>query len=511
MGILSRLRRAVFGSSRTVETSGAPLRLRRRMEGTYDAAREITDHSNYWSNADRLDADSANSRAVREKLVARSRYEVANNGYVDGMTQTHANFLVGIGPSLRMQSGSEGFNQAVEVTFWRWMKATHFRRKLWLLAHAKLQDGEGIAVLRSNPAVRHPVQLDILPVETELCQTPMLPYGEFGYIDGIKFDEFGNPLWYDILTRHPGGQWAVEARPQRIPAQFILHWLQIRRPGQHRGVPELRSTLNAGASSRRWREATVGAAETAADISLWLETQAPPDDGPDSVAPFSTIEFEKRMAVMAPMGWQASQMRAEHPNAQYEAFLRAQISEQGRPKCMPYNMAAADSSTHNYASGRLDFLPYFLALDVEREDGNDSVLDPLFRAWWPEAVRQYGWNADIENPPDHAWDWPKHPVPDVRGEAGANEVKLKTGQTTLHAIYTEAGLDWEDEVQQMAEDFGVSVEDIRRRLLDSLIPEAKAAPTPTKQTDAAAQAAAQLLDLLKARNGNGRAHEPQAT
>lgn len=43
-----------------------------------------------------------------------------------------------------------------------------------------------------NPKVRHAVRLDIVLIETEQCQTPMLPFSVPGYIDGIKFDEFEN-------------------------------------------------------------------------------------------------------------------------------------------------------------------------------------------------------------------------------------------------------------------------------------------------------------------------------
>jgi len=83
------------------ELRAQPARRRREVQATYDAARDSDEFRNYWANADGLDADSANSRVVRSKLVQRSRYEVANNGYVDGLVQTHANYLVGTGPALR--------------------------------------------------------------------------------------------------------------------------------------------------------------------------------------------------------------------------------------------------------------------------------------------------------------------------------------------------------------------------------------------------------------------------
>jgi len=83
------------------------------VHATYDAARDTTDMQNYWANADAFDADSANSKAVRAKLVQRARYEVGNNGYADGMVQTHANYLMGTGPTLRMRTRNPNLNAMV--------------------------------------------------------------------------------------------------------------------------------------------------------------------------------------------------------------------------------------------------------------------------------------------------------------------------------------------------------------------------------------------------------------
>ncbi|WP_230679052.1 phage portal protein, partial [Streptococcus pneumoniae] len=86
----------------------------------------------------------------------------------------------------------------------------------------------------------------------------------------------------------------------------------------HRGIPEMKSTLNVGASSRRWREATVGSAETAAEFSMFIKTAFQPEEV-DQVASMSTLDIQKRMMTALPMGWDPFQMKAEHPNASYEA------------------------------------------------------------------------------------------------------------------------------------------------------------------------------------------------
>lgn len=494
-----------------------------KLRATYDAARTSTEMQNIWANADHFDADSAHSPTVRQALVSRSRYEIANNGYADGIASTYATDLVGVGPTLRMQTGSDGFNRMVELTWFLWTKATHFRRKLWCMAHAKHGDGEGFGVVRRNPNVKHPIPLDVVLYETEQCHTPYLSFGEVGYIDGIKFDSFGNPEWYDLLHQHPGGTSGIIYDPvaERVPAEFMLHWFKMRRPGQHRGVPESSSTLNTGAAARRWREATLAAAETAADFSVILKTAFQPDQV-GSMVPMDTFEVQKRMMTAVPAGWDANQMRAEHPNAQYEAFHKTLINEQARPKSMPFNKAACDSSSYNYASGRLDHQTYYAALDVEREDGNDLVLDPLFSVWFDLAVVRFGWlggNPEAIGPGAklHLWDWPKHRVADVEAEANANQTKLKSGQAFPHSLFSDAGLDFEDELEKAATSFGVDVPKMRKRLLDVLYPEQQqggmpgAKPPNGEPSDEAVAAIMRSIirrqdSLAVKTNGNGVHH-----
>jgi hypothetical protein len=73
----------------------------------------------------------------------------------------------------------------------------------------------------------------------------------------------------------------------------------------------------------------------------------------------------------------------------------------------------------------------------------------------------------------HLWDWPKHPVADVETEAKANEIRLSSGQIGLHRLYSEAGMDLEDEIPEMARTFGVTDDVIRQRLLDVILPPPK--------------------------------------
>lgn len=439
----------------------APVTRNRRAELSYDAARTGTDMDPHWSFADALDPDCSHNRTVRQKLTQRSRYEAGSNGYYAGIVRTHCNMVVGVGPTLRMMTKNRDFNQLVEREFFAWCQASQFRRKLWSMCYAKTADGEAFSILQTNPGINGNVQLDQMLIECEQCQTPFYD-GNIGKIDGIIQDEFGNVIGYDILPHHPGGSFYGGVQQAiKVPASHVLHWFKLSRPGTHRGVPDLTSTLNVGGNARRFREATIAAAETAADIGAILSTGASgaSADEPDPVAPFTSVQFAKNMLMMAPMGWTASQMKGEHPNAQYGEFNRTLISEQSRPLSMPYNAAACDSSTYSFASGKLDTLCYRAAIDVERCDCNDLVLDPLFREWFREWSLTAS-TADHNFLPLHQWDWPAHPVIDAVAESNSQDTNLKNGTQTLRQAYSEAGTDYEEALLVMAEDwFGEASEE----------------------------------------------------
>lgn len=437
-----------FGNQRTT-----------RSRQSIDAARSGTDLDGHWQFADGLDPDSAYSHAVRTTLIRRSRYEQTSNSYYIGVIRSYVNSLIGDGPKLRMLTGNRNFNQLVERRFAEWQERVQFRRKLKAMAHALSGDGESFALIQNNPALGDEVQLDFTPFEAEQCHSDFYSYGE-GRIDGIHFDEFNNVVAYDILPNHPGGDGRTlnhSYRPETVPASNVVHWFNLERPGAHRGIPAMTAGLPSGAMARRHREATVKAAEAAASIGALLTSGASATGEPDPVAAFTTTEFVHRMLMMLPMGWDAKQMTAEHPNAQYAEFHRLNVSEMARGISMPYNAAACDSSTYSFASGKLDTLLFRNQVDADRNDCNDLILDKLFAAWFFE------WTISTNNrgvPPTHQWDWPAHPVIDEVAHANAVDTQVKNGTLSLRQVYSDQGKDLEDELAILAEDtFGDASEE----------------------------------------------------
>ena len=438
---------------------------------------------------------------MRTKLRNRSREERVNSGYYSGIIDTHTGYVIGTGSKLRLKTRSTRFNQMVEARWQQWCNATRLVPKLQTLFEAKVADGEGVAILSENPASKDPVSLDLRLVECDQLTSPLMRMNSQNYIDGIHFDEFGNPTAYDILRRHPGSGW-YKAAPvpehDTIPASHVIHWFNATRPGQHRGVPELTPSLALFGTGRRFREATLAAAETAADFAVMLQMGIA-NEGNDEVAQFTTLEIEKRMLTVMPAGATAEQMRAEHPATTHQEYVRQMVNESARPISMPYNIASCDSSDYTFSGGQLDHQTYFVKVGIERQSCVIEVLDRVFELWFEQAVRAYGWNQLDAPIPKHDWIWAKKPQNDPVKTALARKHTLALGGTTLSDIYAEDGADFEDKIEQMAADFGVDVKEMRAKLFEAVFPKSGGAPGMEQPSKPVAKSSAKASG-----NGSGR-------
>ena len=209
-----------------------------------------------------------------------------------------------------MQLGDRAVNQRIERAFAQWASVVGLSDTLRRARVAKAESGEAFALLSRNPKLRSPIQLDLKLFECDRVMSPD-PLGRLTTVDGIVFDDFGNPETYYVLREHPGAStYKALTEFDRYPAAAVVHMYRADRQGQHRGVPELTPELELFAQLRRYRLAVLAAAETAADFAIAMYTDSPATGEPDDVAPLDTIELESRMATTLPAGWKLSQVRA---------------------------------------------------------------------------------------------------------------------------------------------------------------------------------------------------------
>lgn len=446
MGLFGNL----MGRAKAPQPVAVPMRVRAR----FDAA-ESTDDRRHWANADAFAADTALSPEKRRIMRNRARYERANNSYLAGMSATLANDLVGTGPRLQLLDDSDA-GRAVEKAFFNWTWQVDLASKLRTMREALVVDGEAFAMMITNPRLPG-VQLDLRLVEAEMVAAPINPVSpsvtpDGSVVDGLEFDNVGNVVAYQVLSYHPGSNFHVNALDyQRVPAAQMVHWFRPIRPGQHRGLPEVVPALRLFAQLRRYTEAVCAAAETAADFAGFLRTNSPAAEV-DEVEAFAEMPIEKRTMVTLPDGWTFEQLKAEQPTSTYAMFKREILNEIARCLQLPFNVAALDSSSYNYASMRGDWQVYSTTQKIMRDDIERVMLDRLLAAWVNEATLAGVLPEGL--PPFSEWEWSwqwdgKEHV-DPAKEANAAQTRLATHTTTLAAEYAKQGKQWDVELRQRA-------------------------------------------------------------
>ena len=445
---------------------GGPIKAR------FDSAMTTDDNRNHWAMADGLAADAAASPMVRYVLRNRSRYEVANNCYARGVGETIANHFAGTGPRLHIDDDrfDPEIRHDVEAKFASWCRATNLAEKARTMRKSKRQDGETFALMISNPGLNHPVKLDFRCIEADQVRFIDIALLTVPSIDGIRFDDYGNPVSYNVLRIHPGF-WSYATGYIGLPwefdvwdAKFVIHWFRKDRPGQHRGLPEILPALPLYATLRRYTQAALDAAETAADFAVLLETPAGApgeDEDEPGVNPLTSVPLARRMMTTLPSGYKPYQMDPKQPTTVYPQFKQEIAGEIGRCENVPPVVVLCDSSDSNFASGKLDYAIYFGDRIIERHDFGIVALDPLFSQWLQEAVLLK--NADgspyvpreMAQGVEHTWYWDSNEMGNPEQLANAKEKMLQIGATTLPQLWAEQGKDFDKAAVQAARAYGL--------------------------------------------------------
>jgi hypothetical protein len=463
----------------------------------FDSAMTNDDNRAHWAMADGLAADAAANPGVRHILRNRSRYENANNCYAMGVGETIANDFAGTGPRLHIDDErlSDAERADFEAKFAAWAAAIDLPGKLRVMRKARRVDGEAVARKITNPKLKHEIKLDLLLIEADQLRFVDINLLTVPSVDGIQFDEYNNPVAYHILRVHPGGfamtggnialPWAYDV----FDAKYVIHWFRKDRPGQHRGLPETLPALPLYATLRRYTQATLDAAETAADFAVLLETQAGAQfvdadgntiDSSEMMESFSAMSLQRRVMAALPGGYTAKQMQPEHPTQTYAGFKREICAEIGRCESVPANVILADSSNSSFASGQLDHKIYFRTREIERDEANRLILDNLLADWIAEGVRIREGNGDRGKPYlpatlrdvgmsiAHTWYWDSNELGDPLKLAAAKSTALRNGLTTIPAEYEAKNKSWINAFSAASRAFGITVEEYQQRVLDSI-------------------------------------------
>lgn len=478
----------IFAVSAENKAKATPRTSKKTFHARYDGAQTTSENQAHWANADGLSACAANNPGVRRTLRNRSRYEIANSGYADGIIETLANYVIGTGPRLQMLTDDPKANALIEKLFHAWARRVKLAMKLWVMRFACASDGETFGVFGTNLALRDRVKLDLKVIECDRVTDPRAHFGSLQRGDGIIYDDFDNPLAYQILRYHPGDFFTGYPIDEydTVRASEVIHFFKQTRPEQTRGVPELTPSIDLFAQLRRFTLAVIGAAESAANpAGVMSNTGSPEDTDDERATDYTEIEIPRRSLLQLPDGQTFGQVKAEQPTTTYPQFKDEVLAESARPLNMPHNIASARTSS-NFASAKLDFAVFDKAIGVDQFRVEEEALEPTLEKWFEEARLIPGYLPDgidlSDGLPAHEWFWDGQEQLDPR-EAGAQQTALESGANTFPRIYARRGLDFEKEHRAQAAALGIPYEEFQKLLVQKLFASPTAKPAPGSPND----------------------------
>ena len=457
---------------RPIPSSGAPAK-----KGWYghDRRWEAADTNRlnkaHWAKADGQDINTDLMLRGHE-LRKRISYELANNGIVRGMCNTHKNDIVGPhGPTLNVialdRNGNqvEAYAKAFEQIWREWWKRPDLNGELsgadWLRQNVEMlwQCGEYVAQFVTDRSRKGPVKTSVHPLHPRRIGSTMSGIaqtmrGKRDLIMGIERSKTGKALYYHVDDTPPGG-YTVLTRAKRISAQNIHHRFHRDEPGQIRGVPWIASVLGPIADLRDYDWEELDAARLANYFSAVWETDHPDVDPITFDAP-ETTEMEPRTMKTGPPGWKVRQLQPHHPKGNYVEYRRERHRDIGRPVSMPAMISRFDSSRHNFSSARFDAQGYDRANEVEQawieRDTMNVLAEKVRREATLEGELQEIGDKERVVRVEYAWSWGRktHMAGDPQKEAGGAEKRMKNKLSTLADELAIYGKDLDAHLAQLA-------------------------------------------------------------
>lgn len=428
------------------------------VRASYNAANRDTRTSEYWAGVSRMSLNKVVTPEVRELLADRATFIARNNSFAKGMLNTHVIDIVGNGPNLQssIPSLSHDQNTEIETAFKKQCKAIKFHKKLRLMSRINCARGESFAQMFTNPRIGKltKISLDLSIISTKRIATPYSKVTDEAISDGIKYDESGNPVTYYVST----GNFDFKT----VGYEQMIHLFDTTEEEQRRGITHFDASLDKMAKLDLYGDATLTAAQRAAKMGMFLSTDIPldmlSDVDTEDVEVGETGEVvdlpENGLLTLSP-NTKVQSIRADQPTTNTVEYSKSLKGDAGRGLNQPYNIAAADSSGHNYASGRMDTQGYTRSIEIEQALLESEVLTPFYLKFI-EEYRKTPEGMRLRIPDDavvtHEWFWQSRPHVDPGKEAKAQEQRLLNGTTTRRIECAKDGRDWIELANQAAEE-----------------------------------------------------------
>lgn len=455
-------------------------------------------------------AASADDDAVLDlpDLRARSRDLVRNAPIAGGAINTMVTNVVGTGLSL--QSRIDGAVLGLdEVEADAWQAQTEREYRLWaeskdcdvtrgqdfyglqsLAFRAALESGDVFALTPSIERKTSPYRLAIQLIEADRVCNKSMARDTAAMVAGVKLDEYGAPISYQICSRHPLSmtgatktEWTeVQAFGANTGRRNVIHLFERRRPGQTRGIPVLAPVIEPLKQLGRYTEAELQAAVISGSFAVFLrmdpeafsdifsepqrESYMNGASGWDGSVDSSTLDGPGKAINLLP-GEEPVPVNPGRPNSEFDPFVQAILRQIGVQLELPFEVLIKHY-TASYSAARAALLDAWRFFRGRRDWLASNFCQPIYELFLEEAIatgriRAPGFFADPmirKAYSGSAWvgDGPGAIDPMKEVNAAKERVALGTSTIAAESILHDGG-DWEPKHRQRAKENKARVRD----------------------------------------------------
>lgn len=486
-----------------VDASGRPLA---RAESHY-AADTYAPELKSWT-PDLLSADGELLPEL-DTLRARTADMIRNHGLTSGAVQTHLDNIIGGGlrlsakPDYRMLGQSREWarewQRNTEAKFWHWAndpdrycdpaRRKNFPEMLAQAYRSYLTAFEILATAEWLPRRGATYSTAIQMIDPLRLSNPNGMVDSDTLRAGVELGQYGEATAYWIASGLSGDPmaWGRARTWKRVPREtpwgraVVLHIYEEERAGQTRGKNGIVSVLARMKMLEKFEQAHMQAAILNAMYAAVIESSMDSEAvgaalGAQSVNANAIGPYMQQRAtwhkdgnvryngVKIPHlypGEKLNLLAPQHPNAAFASFEEAALRYIAGGLNLSYEQLSRDYSKTNYSSARAAMLETWRFFASRRKFIANRFATAVYALWLEEAFDR----GEVELPPGapsfyaakSAWtrcQWigPGRGHIDPLKEANATKVEMELHLTTLEKECAERGEDWEEVLEQRAEE-----------------------------------------------------------
>lgn len=396
------------------------------------------------------------------KLRYNARDLARNNAYGRKAKREWAKRVVGTGITPRPDTGNKQLNDSI-LGYWKqWTKQScsdhriNFYAAQKLIASSCYESGEVLIRLwdrKMSDGLAVPFQIQVVEADyLDSARTQTLANGYI--IQGVQFDPIGRITGYWLFGNHPGEVTLTSLRGPAstfIPAEYVLHHLEIDRPGDSRAVSRYAAVIAKLRDIDEYGDAEIVRKKIEACLAAII-TQPEGADGPtlggaavDSNG--QKVEgFTPGMVMYGAPGVDAKFFSPDS-SGDYSAYKKTELREVSVGFEIPYVVLDDNLEAVNYSSYRGGLLAFRDAIEEYRWNWFiPQVLDPIYSRF---IAKLFALGYIPEPNESVNWDPPPFDLLDREAEAKADRMELQIGKKTWPQLVGEIGNDPETQITEI--------------------------------------------------------------